>query len=246
MTPWSRQQALDLWEQGMRRHPVDRALLLGSTERSGYSPQELADVPIGALRQLLLAVRCANFGQQLIAYVDCPSCAVRLELTLDADALRCQPPPSWIDVDGLRVRLPTSRDLAAAVTAPGAPDEEAMAHRLVMRHLSDAMNEGHSSVAAETAVADTLSPEMMARIDDALAQVDGAADAVLDFSCDECGHVWQTPFDIAEYLWQELDVYARRLLLDVHVLARAYGWPEREVLALTDTRRAAYLAMVTA
>ena len=39
---------------------------------------------------------------------------------------------------------------------------------------------------------------------------------------------------------------ARALLAAVHTLARAYGWSEPDVLALSEQRRAAYLEMVTA
>jgi hypothetical protein len=34
--------------------------------------------------------------------------------------------------------------------------------------------------------------------------------------------------------------------MDVHALASAYGWSEREILALSDTRRRLYLEMVSA
>ena len=39
---------------------------------------------------------------------------------------------------------------------------------------------------------------------------------------------------------------AVQLLDEVHQLATAYGWTEAEILALSDTRRAAYLDRVTA
>jgi hypothetical protein len=39
---------------------------------------------------------------------------------------------------------------------------------------------------------------------------------------------------------------AERVLLDVHALARAYGWTESEVLRLTPARRSAYLQMAAA
>ena len=39
---------------------------------------------------------------------------------------------------------------------------------------------------------------------------------------------------------------AKRLLMDVHLLARAYGWSEAEVLALSPARRRFYLEMVEA
>jgi hypothetical protein len=39
-------------------------------------------------------------------------------------------------------------------------------------------------------------------------------------------------------------VHARSLLAEVHSLARAYGWTESEILALSPQRRSTYLEMV--
>jgi hypothetical protein len=44
-------------------------------------------------------------------------------------------------------------------------------------------------------------------------------------------------------VWTELRAHARRLLREVDVLARAYGWTEPDVLALDERRRAAYLEL---
>jgi hypothetical protein len=41
-----------------------------------------------------------------------------------------------------------------------------------------------------------------------------------------------------------VDARARRLLHEVDVLARTYGWTEDEVLALSEQRRASYLRIV--
>ena len=49
-----------------------------------------------------------------------------------------------------------------------------------------------------------------------------------------------------DVLWSELQSRAERLLLDVDALARAYGWTEPEILALSSTRRAAYLQLTGA
>jgi hypothetical protein len=43
-----------------------------------------------------------------------------------------------------------------------------------------------------------------------------------------------------------MDARARALLAEVHSLARAYGWTEPEILALSPQRRAAYLEMAGA
>lgn len=233
MTVWSREQLLDLWERGSRRHALDRALLLAASSQPNVSLEALADAPIGTLRQSLLAVRQANYGRRLPGYVDCPACGTRLELALDGDALRSELPPEWVDVNGRRIRMPSSRDVAIALAQP---DLSRARSCLAARCLADAASEAHGS----------LTPAVIDEIEAALSELDGAADVELDLSCDACGHAWQIPFDIGVYLWQELDAQARRLLGDVHVLARAYGWTERDVLALSDERRAAYVAMATA
>ena len=46
------------------------------------------------------------------------------------------------------------------------------------------------------------------------------------------------------FLWDEVDVRARRLLDEVHALAGAYGWSEQRILALSEARRRAYLDRV--
>jgi hypothetical protein len=46
------------------------------------------------------------------------------------------------------------------------------------------------------------------------------------------------------FVWAELEAQAHRLLHEIDVLARAYGWSEPEVLALGERRRAAYVSLV--
>ena len=54
------------------------------------------------------------------------------------------------------------------------------------------------------------------------------------------------PLDVASFVWEELDGWARRLLQDVAVLARAFGWTEEDGVALSPTRREAYLELAGA
>jgi hypothetical protein len=46
-------------------------------------------------------------------------------------------------------------------------------------------------------------------------------------------------------LWLEITARSQRLILEVHQLARTYGWTEAEILNLSAARRALYLKMVT-
>jgi hypothetical protein len=51
-------------------------------------------------------------------------------------------------------------------------------------------------------------------------------------------------FDVAEFLWREIDAWAKRVLEEVHTLASAYGWAQGEILSLSAARRRRYVSMV--
>jgi hypothetical protein len=235
MRPLSAADMLDLWEHGRRSHPIDRALLMLATALPDAPFDRLADLSIGRRDAALLAVRVATFGKELHGYTDCPACGERLEFTLDGRALelptRAEAP---VAAAGLLFRLPTSRDLAIAITHT---DPEWLARRLAE---SCALSEEDKAVPREYPEA------ILGEIEMRMMEADPQSDLVLEFACDACRHEWTTAFDIGEFFWEEIAAHATRLLLDVHLLARAYGWTELEVLALSDVRRAAYIDMVSA
>jgi hypothetical protein len=220
---------LTAWEQGRNRHSLDRALLLYSIAAPGEEPDALADRPLGQRNAALLGLSRSMFGDSLSACVDCPACSDRLEFSMNVAALLAQSGAgmSHIEVDGLRFRLPTTRDLARI--AEEADTDTAAQHLLL------------SLVEADQGVGDGAALPLASRVAAALETADPCIDFALDLRCPACGHAWTTSFDITGYLWEEIDARARRLLDEVHVLARAYGWPEREILGLTEARRAAYL-----
>jgi hypothetical protein len=66
----------------------------------------------------------------------------------------------------------------------------------------------------------------------------------LSLTCPDCDARWDAPLDIASFLWSEVQAWALRTLADVHTLARAYGWAEADILALSPPRRQAYLELI--
>ncbi|MEK8145417.1 hypothetical protein NKH18_40785 [Streptomyces sp. M10(2022)] len=91
-----------------------------------------------------------------------------------------------------------------------------------------------------------LLPERVERlIAEKAAEADPTAEVTLNVACPECGEATPAELDITFYLWTELDTWARDLLLDVHLLATAYGWSEPEILALSPIRRRYYLELCT-
>ena len=232
MTGMDAQFLLECWEHGRRRHPLDRALMLFAAAEPNADPESLADRPLGQRNAALLRLRRGLFGDELKSCVDCPQCSENLEFTVSASALLAREPARSADVDppgvhaaGHILRLPTSRDLAV-VAAVG---DETNAARLLLQRLCG------------TGVLADWSDALESEFSRALYEADPCMDIALDLVCPACGHGWCTPFDVGAFLWEEVDVRARRLLDEVHVLARSYSWSERQILELSDLRRHAYL-----
>ena len=211
-------------------HPLDRALLALAFALPGEDGNALADWPLGRRNQALSGLRRACFGQTLNGWVACPECDERLEFSIDAERLYVDSSPvaEAFVMDGRRFRPLTSRDLAAVAAET---DGQAAALALLGRCCTDG---GEVSEGAADAIGERL------------AQADPLSETLLEFECGECGHDWNEPLDIAAWLWTEIEARARRLLLDVHTLAAAYGWSEAEILSLSTPRRAAYMEMVQA
>ena len=98
--------------------------------------------------------------------------------------------------------------------------------------------------AARRIPAHELPDDLLAALADEMSARDPQAEVLLDLTCPACGSRWQALFDIAAFFWTELAAEAKRLLREVDALARAYGWREADILALSPQRRQAYLELV--
>ncbi len=77
----------------------------------------------------------------------------------------------------------------------------------------------------------------------AIAESIASAEPMARLTCAECGHEWPETVDIPAHLWADIEVAAQRLLSEIAALASAFGWGETEILALSPTRRRAYLSL---
>lgn len=240
MRSLSASKLLSLWEQGTACSKVRRALLLLGLVLPEQPLESLSQLTIGQRDAYLLDLRQAIFGYQVTGLVECPNCGDRTEVDLQMDDLR-RPPQErasgslTLEEEGYRIefRLPTSADLDSLPIAH--PDQ--MKQTLLARCLLSLNYEG-GSCSVQTlpsSVIDTLLQQM--------AQAEPQADVQLRLECSECQHQWQVGFDIVSFLWRELEIWAKRTLGEVHQLARFYGWPEADILALSPWRRQYYIAL---
>jgi hypothetical protein len=224
---------ITLWERGLNRHALDRCALLYACARPDAPAYAIPDLRLGEINARLLELRASWFGSRIEAHVDCRHCGERLGLTLAVqDLLRPAQPgePEEVTVRGIRYRPPSLRDLAAVA---GERDPSQAAHRL----LAACLLEG----------GDTLAPddEQLPEVEQALEELDPNSDLAFEVTCESCRERSIAQLDPGELLWDEINVRARTLLGEVHQLASAYGWSEREILSLTHERRASYLSMVS-
>jgi hypothetical protein len=91
-----------------------------------------------------------------------------------------------------------------------------------------------------------IPPALVELLAEELERRDPLAAIWLDLECGQCRHAWPSLFDIASLLWIEIERWANALLREVHQLARAYGWSERDVLQMSAARRHSYLRMIEA
>lgn len=229
---------LAAWEAGLGEAPVGRALLLHRTARPDLDTGRLPQLPVGEREADLFALRRALFGERMQVRLECAACGADMEFELDAGELAgslgsSQDSVVRVQQDGWDVefRLPGIADLHAAARA--ADPRTA----LLARCLVSAVHDGTAAAAGELPV------PVQRRIAEAVEAADPGADLVIDVACPDCGEATRAELDIASYLWTELDAWARDVLLDVHLLATAYGWSEPEILALSPTRRRYYLEL---
>ena len=239
----SASRLLRVWEEQQRAHPVRRALALLADSCAAPDGAPWQHAPIGTRDDALLHLHEHLFGGDLRTTVRCPQCDERLESEFSVDQIRGDPPAAtgdfqlrWCDY-AIDYRLPTSADLLDVLEHAGADDPaRQLLHRCVsrVRHGDDEIEPA------------SLPDELVASLDAEMALRDPGADVRTAVSCPACGAHWQSHFDVVYYLWSEFDDWALRALADVHALARAYGWSEDAILALSPTRRQIYLDMVGA
>lgn len=234
---------LDAWDLGQGLAPVARPIALMSLVMPGHKLEELAEISLGARDAHLLRLREKMFGDRVECVTSCPACATELEFTVSADELLNQGgdpagEEQWLETDShrIRFRFPNSADLVALARS-GAEAERHQEDLILSRCILESANTDGSTDAA------ALPSAVVSRLLDEMEQRDPLAMVWLDLDCAQCGHAWQSLFDIGSHLWADIDRWARGLLHEVHVLARAYGWTEGEVLGLSAARRTYYLGM---
>jgi hypothetical protein len=244
----------------MRFSPPDASELLALWERAATTAQanrddillaEQCEAPpssLGMRNAALMALRARLFGNMQLLRGACLSCGAIAEFAVDCAALSqaLQPSPGAAEpqslvIDGHRVefRVPDIDDCRQA--SRECTDAETFVSTLLARCVTTSERDNCTPCAPEA-----LPASVMAGLSHRMEELEPGASVGFDLACPVCDGRWTTLMDVGEVLWVELRDRAERLLIEVDALARTYGWTEPQVLAMSATRRAAYLQLIGA
>jgi hypothetical protein len=242
----SEQDILNIWEVGLRQHPVERAITILTIAGQQHSRDEVLAMSIGQRDAQLLIVRESTFGTHFAGYAECQRCQEALEVNFDADDIRAAAHSESGDEEQvfsvrhedykMTVRLPKNADLISIIRCHDVATARAS---LLERSITSVTYRGTGIGISE------LPDSMIAVVGDAIIARDPLAEIRLEMVCPSCDQRWFAIFDILTFLWQEITIRAKSILRDVGLLASAYGWSESDILAMSPVRRRLYLEMVS-
>jgi len=231
---------LDVWERGLRQPMQSQIAALLAAAVPDLKAGDIAALPLGARDAMLFDLRTQLFGSELATIAACPECGERLEAEFSLATIRLPPGPAHdggIELETgthrICLRPPNSADLLAI---PEGADTATAREILLERCLLEISDAGGKPVTP-----DALPAALLPVIAERMAQADPLAVIELDLACAACGRTFQAIFDIASFLMREIHAWAQQMLRDIDSLARAYGWREADILALSPTRRQFYL-----
>ncbi len=225
-----------VWELGQGKSSRQRGLLLLAPLFPHATFRALSAMALGTRTAHLLALRERLFGSTLKGVVRCPHCKDRMEFSL---AVRTFIPELPAGCDSayertftlpagggeIRHRLLCSDDIEALAQTSPSTGDTALALRAIVS-VPDGVE---------------LTPAVIDAVADAIVTADPLSDIRLSFDCASCHEPWSSPFDIASFLWTEIEGEVHQLLEDVHRLGTAYGWSEAAILTMSAQRRREYL-----
>lgn len=191
---------------------------------------DVASLVVTDFEILLLQLRAARLGPRMHLAFACPQCRAMAEIVFtvadyvadirpkSVPEVSSDPEPGWFSLAGARFRLPTAGDVAAA---------------------ADRADPGRAL--AELCLDETASqPSHRARVERVMSAMAPEVSRQVAGICPACGAAVRAVFAVARVVMAEQKRAAATVHDEVDLIARAYHWPQAEILTLPRARRHAY------
>ncbi len=218
---------LALWESLVATSPPARAAVVLMMRGLAVDMSEACERSLAAASAAALAELRERSDAELATVFTCPHCGALLDVPLPLRDLAESLPDeeAEMQIRGVVVRTPTTVDALAA--AESDDPAGALRERLVTW--------------GDPALADD--PDVAAEVAAAVERLAGAAGISIHLSCPGCDTASQADLDIARLLVDRVTDQAYSALAEIASLARAFGWPEADIVTMSPARRQAYLAL---
>ncbi|MGB0063865.1 MAG: hypothetical protein WBP85_05410 [Terracidiphilus sp.] len=240
------EQLLRAWECSREMPEQQAALALLEFAEPERPAREWARLPLARRDALLLELRAATLGRRMEGFALCPACGAQLEFAVDARELAkglTEPPAPAKKSEGIAMRPANTLDLLASAAAASEEDARAI---LLARSACATSGKAEAVTSAEKAQRwlKAQPRRAAAQLAKRFEQLNAAAEIRFELQCAACGKGSVLDFDLVHYLLREMGAAARRLMAEIHELARAYGWSEAAIAGMSAARRTAYLEML--
>lgn len=229
----SENELLQIWEIGFNQAPHHFALFLISC---AYSVQEKKDVQLWSIGQRdahLFRFREHYFGSRFLNVSRCTSCSEDLEWEIQISDF---PIPDLAPSSSTKAHLLEAEDWSIQFRLPNSRDVLEKEPEKLLDNCILTIEKDKKQLASKD-LPDTVRQLLL----DKMEELDPLSNFEIILNCPSCNHQWRVLFDIAGYLWKELDSWSKHLLQEVFLLARGYGWSEKDILNMNPQRRRIYI-----
>jgi hypothetical protein len=195
-----------------------------------------ATLPVPDRDRLLTAVYFNTYGSKIETTISCPSCNERFDLSFSLD--------EWVnDLATVSSQKLSGKDDAYPFLAPGG-----IKFRLPTGE-DEMVVMGKEPATAATELLNRCihggsGPYDTDLIQKTMHEIAPLADAEFEAQCPECSEKQLLHFNLQQYLLSSLLNEQKKLVIEVHRLASAYGWGLNEIMELPRSIRRTYITML--
>jgi len=247
MKPLLTSELFSVWEQSLDLPMLSRALLLLTKACGVHDIRHIEAMSIGERDARLLVLREWMFGKRMQHVSHCPACKEKVEWETNTTDLRVQnfentPEEKILQTSDnafeIKFRLINSRDIMEVMKDN--PTSENISNKLLRNCIIEVNKDGEKMNKEEVPIV------VLRSLENEMTKLDPQADIQMTLDCPACKHKWSVGFDIVSWFLTEINHWAKQMLQEVFLLARFFGWSEKDILNMTPRRRSLYLQMINA
>lgn len=241
MQPLNAWELLTVWDENSHKPLLSKTLGLLAKACGTDDTVKIGRMSIGERDARLLMLREWLFGTAMKNKTACPVCKENVEWEASTRQMLVQHlrtdfsvPVFTAETTSATIffRLPDSFDLQKA------GEQQDNGNGIIENCILEIMRNGEKHPAA------SIAPAELEALEKRMSEEDPQADIRVQLNCPACANAWEAAFDIMSYLWAEINNWAYRLMDEVALLARHFGWAEKDIVNMSARKRNLYIQML--